>query len=488
MDEATLGVTGLFGEPQFVDLSDPLAPQSLNFFWSPGDGPDPAWGVAVRGDMAMLTYFDGGLAFVDLRTAVGMQVVASIGLEGRSPGAIDFRDGLAVFAGGGITTIDASMPERGEVLASTVQLSIDSYRVGTPVAATDHLGFVFTSEFDTLTVAANWLHILDTSSDGTPIELSRVLLPSPGRAILLDGHYGYVTTAATPLMIIDFSEPASPVVVGRIETLPASPGILDQVAMDAGYMYVADGLAGWQVLDVRDVTNPVFVTRIPAGFASAVAVGVSEGVLCLAEDWIELRVFDVTNPAAPVQTAVVDLHDRPGGIVIRDGVAFVAAGLLRTIDVSNPTNPVVLDVLDAPSTGAGPLVLDGDHAYIPSLGGLSVVEISDPTDLVFAARWRIPNAAGLDDPARGVAAVASASGRLLATRAQEGGDVYLLDASDCVCPADLTGDGVADSADIAVFIGAFQVGGDAADLNEDGFVNFGDVSEFIAAYTAGCGV
>ncbi|MFT5423286.1 MAG: hypothetical protein ACI89L_001060 [Phycisphaerales bacterium] len=54
------------------------------------------------------------------------------------------------------------------------------------------------------------------------------------------------------------------------------------------------------------------------------------------------------------------------------------------------------------------------------------------------------------------------------------------------CPADLNGDGIADSGDIQAFISLFLVQDIAADMNFDGIVDLGDIQAFIAAFLAGC--
>jgi subtilisin family serine protease len=54
------------------------------------------------------------------------------------------------------------------------------------------------------------------------------------------------------------------------------------------------------------------------------------------------------------------------------------------------------------------------------------------------------------------------------------------------CPADLTGDGIADSGDLAVFINAFLVQSTLADFTLDGQVDSGDLQAFIEAFLTGC--
>jgi hypothetical protein len=54
------------------------------------------------------------------------------------------------------------------------------------------------------------------------------------------------------------------------------------------------------------------------------------------------------------------------------------------------------------------------------------------------------------------------------------------------CTADLTGDGVVNSADLTAFTNAYFAGSPVADYNKDGVVNNADVVAYFNAYLAGC--
>jgi agmatine/peptidylarginine deiminase len=54
------------------------------------------------------------------------------------------------------------------------------------------------------------------------------------------------------------------------------------------------------------------------------------------------------------------------------------------------------------------------------------------------------------------------------------------------CPADLTGDGVADSGDLGAFVAALVAGDLLADFTGDGTVDSGDLGAFVAAFLEGC--
>lgn len=62
------------------------------------------------------------------------------------------------------------------------------------------------------------------------------------------------------------------------------------------------------------------------------------------------------------------------------------------------------------------------------------------------------------------------------------------DASACdACPADLTGDGILDLADLQLFVTSFLAGDLAADITGDGILDLADVQGLVASFNAGCG-
>ena len=54
------------------------------------------------------------------------------------------------------------------------------------------------------------------------------------------------------------------------------------------------------------------------------------------------------------------------------------------------------------------------------------------------------------------------------------------------CPADLTGDGIADLEDVQAFVSAFLLGDLSVDQNDDGVLDLADAQAFITLFTAGC--
>ncbi|MER3545820.1 MAG: hypothetical protein C4311_14815 [Chloroflexota bacterium] len=88
-------------------------------------------------------------------------------------------------------------------------------------------------------------------------------------AVAVQGHCAYIGVGPR-LVIVDISNPAQPVAVGRTRVLPS---IVGDIALAGSYAYIADGYTGLRILSISDPANPYEVGfyATPA-FASGVAV------------------------------------------------------------------------------------------------------------------------------------------------------------------------------------------------------------------------
>lgn len=107
------------------------------------------------------------------------------------------------------------------------------------------------------------------------------------------GTTAFVSDGLQGLVVVDVSDPASPAVVGRVETGGQARGL----AMDEDTVYVAAGSGGLVVVDVSDLAAPTVLSRtlMPG---SAIRVDYSDGRAFVAA-WNDARVYDVSRPAAP---------------------------------------------------------------------------------------------------------------------------------------------------------------------------------------------
>jgi hypothetical protein len=96
-------------------------------------------------------------------------------------------------------------------------------------------------------------------------------------------------------------------------------------------------------------------------------------------------VIDASDPTAPVEIGTIDAETGVGfyspNLAVEDGnpyLAYRSSSDLRLIDVSNPAAPVGLDGRLDPTSGARDVAIVGGLAYVAGVSGLAVVDLSNP--------------------------------------------------------------------------------------------------------------
>ena len=142
------------------------------------------------------------------------------------------------------------------------------------------------------------------------------------RAVAVQGGYAYAGEGAR-LSIVDVSDPAAPVVIGKTSLLP---GVVQGGAVAGDYAYIAAGEAGLLMVDVSDPAHPVEV-----GFCDTPdrthAVAVAGRYAYLAERFnAGVRVVDVSDPVTPMEVAFYDTPGDPLTLAVAGQYAYVADG------------------------------------------------------------------------------------------------------------------------------------------------------------------
>ncbi|MBI2862472.1 MAG: hypothetical protein HYX89_06610 [Chloroflexi bacterium] len=117
-------------------------------------------------------------------------------------------------------------------------------------------------------------------------------------AVAIQGSYAYIGVGPR-LVILDISNPASPVVIGQS---PVLPDWVQGVAVSGSYAYVADYDYGLRIINVANPASPFEAGYYDTpGFAYGVAL--SGGYAYVADTWGGLLILRFTGEPAPTPTA-----------------------------------------------------------------------------------------------------------------------------------------------------------------------------------------
>jgi hypothetical protein len=221
------------------------------------------------------------------------------------------------------------------------------------------------------------LIILNISNPGSPVIVGKTN-PLPGIIwnITVDGDHVYVGMGNDGFSVIDVSDPTTPTVIGFYDT----SGSVGGIGISGSNAYVADG-ANLQVIDISDPSNPTPINSL-AITGSATDLALRENYLYVACDSGGLRVIDIADPANLIESGYYDNPDRAWDVTIEGDYAYVAdasAGL-RVINISDPSLPIEVGYYDTPGVARDVTVLD-NYAYIGDwYSGLRVINVSDPSN------------------------------------------------------------------------------------------------------------
>lgn len=157
-------------------------------------------------------------------------------------------------------------------------------------------------------------------------------LGGPIQAAAVDGHRMLVGVGPR-LLVFDGCAPERPIPLGRTEILP---GIVQDIQVRDGLAYVAAGVGGLIVVDIRDPAAPRPAGRAPLpGVAARVVL--QGRYAYVASGARGMRIVDVADPAAPrevgfYQAIVTDL-------AVREDYAYVVARNLMQVNIADPSAP-----------------------------------------------------------------------------------------------------------------------------------------------------
>jgi hypothetical protein len=163
----------------------------------------------------------------------------------------------------------------------------------------------------------------DLADAGSPLKLAQFPIAYGASDLEFDGNLGYITETYEGLLILDFSDPASPHVVGELPIIGTGG---DKIAIDVelgdGVAYVAAGAAGFLTVDIRDPSDPRVLDTIheePGNSFVAVADDVA-----YVTNLFGVRIYDVTYPSHIKEIGSIPTTKVLHRVKIRDGLLYLA--------------------------------------------------------------------------------------------------------------------------------------------------------------------
>ena len=410
-----------------VDVADVFHPNLLGSYSGPGDTTSC---VAVSGDYAYIGFNDG-LRVVDISEP--HQPVA----VGEYMALADVSD-LAVVGGYAYLALSGIDSAYSGLAILDVSVPTAPSLVTLPAFLHPAQGLAVSGNY--AYVAQEGLRIYDISNPSTPTSTGYCFFPveDSGRRVFIQGNYAYIPALENGVYIINISNPASPVWAGLYDRHAPSDSHWDHpfkywdVSVAGSYMAVAINYpAGLEIVDISNPAIPVltgtstgpghpigvtlagqyayviddvgmavidradvlhaYVVSYPEFDRLGGGVAVSGGYAYVTSASQGLYIFDVSDPAQPIQTALFPLES-PAGVAVAGRYAYIS-GLdsFRILDVSDPAAPIEVGYVDF-EAGLLPQAVSvvGKYAYVSAgslISGFRIIDISNPSQPVIVGAY-----------------------------------------------------------------------------------------------------
>jgi len=363
---------------RLVDVSNPSHPYEVGFYKTLG------WpfGVAVVGNTAYVADAFGGLRVVDVSDRAHPTELGGYEVSGGHAGCVTVVGSMAYVTdrNWGLRVVNVSDP--------SAPTQVGFYG---PLGYADAVAV--SGSYAYIAAATYGLRVVDISSPAHPVEVGAYDTQSYATSVAVTGDHVYVATMPgrreDGLHVVDVSDPAQPTKVGYHHRFV---GAYRDMAVTEDTAYIANEW-GLEVISVTDPLNPTLIGFIDLLERPSCTVGVdiARELAYIAEEWVGLKIVDVSNPS---NLSVIGVHDTPcyaESVAVAENFAYVADGEgLQMVDVSDPTHPVGLGFYDTPGWAVG-VTISGGVAYVADGGGgLAVVDVSNPLTPILTDSYNTP--------------------------------------------------------------------------------------------------
>ena len=277
-----------------------------------------------------------------------------------------------------------------------------SYDLGINTDVEVRGNYAYVAVTGTATGQSSGLRVIDISDPESPEIVGGLNYSNSGILCLtVDGDLAYLAYSGVEgVKIIDISDPEDPEIIGTIKSVYAT-----EIVISNDFAYIADPELGLVIVDVSDPDSPIRVTRLNLeGRLVDIAVQGDFAYLTFQTDALEygLYVCDISDHENPfLENALVvatplDSNVGSGGLLkirlIGDYAYLLKQSVIIIVDLSDPENPTkekIWYLPGLPPYGHIPTIKDmaesGGYIYLVGSGlegqqKLFVADISDPLD------------------------------------------------------------------------------------------------------------
>lgn len=308
--------------------------------------------VFVQGKYAYVTGWDG-FHIIDISDPQNPRLVSSLTTPYLPAKRLFVFESYAYVADGGkLLIINIEDPSNPHIV-STVDINPDFFS-NEGLLWVGYVEDVYvSSSFAYVANGGQGISIIDISNPRTP----RIVGSAPSDyavGVYVSNNYLYVvgntlTSSSGALTIMEIENPEHPNLLGHILT----SGDAKDVYVSGNYAYVANGLSGLQIIDVKNPAKPSIVGNYDRFFETVEGVYVSGSHAYLAKGWGGLEVINIDNPSDPATVAEIETPGSAQSVYVSGSYAYVADRddflIVEIQDIHGQQADVKINGLDGPT-------------------------------------------------------------------------------------------------------------------------------------------
>jgi hypothetical protein len=173
------------------------------------------------------------------------------------------------------------------------------------------------------------------------------------------------------MQIIDMSDARRPILLGKCQVDKSPHGIF----VSGDYAYVCDHSAGLFIIDISDAGRPEAVSIVDSILPVEV---ITEGRYAYVHSPPDLVILDIADPRVPEIISTFHMESGFMGMVVSGG--YIYLGGLYIVDISDPSDPTLVGNCFVPGEDVRNIALYQNYIYQTSwYGGIYIFDVSDPS-------------------------------------------------------------------------------------------------------------
>ncbi len=180
--------------------------------------------------------------------------------------------------------------------------------------------------------------LYDITDLRNPRFLGRYVTPHNALSVYFNGRYAYAACWESGLIIIDFSNPQNPREVGNFDT----PGWAIDIAVQGNYAYIADAFEGMRIINIENPENPYEVGYYWRYNAAARSICVKDTLAFICFELSRnggLVVVNVKEPTQPQYVSRIDVGTYSMAVVLSGNYAYLITDLTNAINIIDISRP-----------------------------------------------------------------------------------------------------------------------------------------------------